>query len=138
MDQLAVVIWNSNSCGKYVILYLLHVLWKNCLVFDLIFFLYQKLAEVKIEVRDREEQVQEKQVIIINYRQWNKFCMKKVIKIFSYGSKAYTRFAEYGANTPQLKLKDPLISKSYCWFVSQVLCFCHYSINFLCCLIVFA
>lgn len=37
----------------------------NCLVFDLIFFLYQKLAEVKIEVRDREEQVQEKQVIII-------------------------------------------------------------------------
>ena len=32
---------------------------------DLIFFLYQKLAEVKIEVRDREEQVQEKQVIII-------------------------------------------------------------------------
>ena len=33
--------------------------------FDLIFFLYQKLAEVKIEVRDREEQVQEKQVIII-------------------------------------------------------------------------
>lgn len=45
-------------------------------------------------------------------RQWNKFCMKKVIKIFSYGSKVHTRFAEYGANTPQLKLKDPLISKS--------------------------
>lgn len=73
-------------------------------MFDLIFFLYQKLAEVKIEVRDREEQVQEKQVIILKAdRQWNKFCMKKVIKILSYGSKAYNRFAEYGANTPQLK-----------------------------------
>ena len=40
------------SCKEYG----LDALFDNC------FFFVQKLAEVKLEVRDREEQVQEKQV----------------------------------------------------------------------------